>query len=506
MCALSNRIREEPIWWEKLEDEESVERWREEIPDQAGNDEVEKTWKLTPAMVRYVLEELQGYADLRDPETGIEVGPAERIWKSDKLIPSSLKERLLAAVVPLESVPGPNKDWHPGSDGFVLDLVNPFLYPIVLESTMDSGPEPSWFPRCTSRKFQWLPSDFFVDPDGDVTLTSPYINNINPTLHKDLYAVIPEILQRAVPMFERALSDTIRPLLRMRIATSVQQGQWFEETADCIWDGVDSHSSARPKKGRRKRVETGFGGNAFRTPDARLYGGDLEVMKDRISLRGRTIQVIVKLSNIVLTPEKPCYPGGRWHVEGIRNESIVSSFVYYYDSENITESRLGFRRATSGPPLHHEDDDICPKVLYDMGQHSTLVQDIGDVVTKADRCIAFPNLYQRQVQPFELMDPAKPGHRKVLIFFLVDPTQKIPSATDIASQQREWVIDAMRGVGANSPFARLPVEILKMISEEIDGTVSRLDSEKYREEMMAERIGFDEQISKDYFGVELDME
>ena len=108
-------------------------------------------------------------------------------------------------------------------------------------------------------------------------------------------------------------------------------------------------------------------------------------------------------------------------------------------------------------------------------------------------------MYQRQVQPFELEDPTKPGHRKILIFFLVDPTQKIPSATDVAPKKREWVIDAMLRVGANSPFARLPAEILKMISEEIDGTMSRLDSERYREEMMAERTGFDEQINKEYF-------
>ena len=32
--------------------------------------------------------------------------------------------------------------------------------------------------------------------------------------------------------------------------------------------------------------------------------------------KGRTLQVIVKLANIELTPEKPRYGGGTWHVEG----------------------------------------------------------------------------------------------------------------------------------------------------------------------------------------------
>ncbi|KAG5635662.1 hypothetical protein H0H81_010498 [Sphagnurus paluster] len=66
------------------------------------------------------------------------------------------------------------------------------------------------------------------------------------------------------------------------------------------------------------------------------------------------VQVIVKLANIHLTPEKPTYEGGAWHVEGKRvsslsfvlsralshvlkmqNEHICASAVYYYDSENI---------------------------------------------------------------------------------------------------------------------------------------------------------------------------
>ena len=34
-------------------------------------------------------------------------------------------------------------------------------------------------------------------------------------------------------------------------------------------------------------------------------------------LEGKTVQVIVELANIFLTPEKPDYPGGKWYVEGL---------------------------------------------------------------------------------------------------------------------------------------------------------------------------------------------
>jgi hypothetical protein len=134
-------------------------------------------------------------------------------------------------------------------------------------------------------------------------------------------------------------------------------------------------------------------------------------------------------------------------------------------------------------------------------RNSPLVQDIGDVITKTHRCVAFPNLYQSRVQPFELQDPTKPGHRKILFLFLVDPAWEIPSASDVAPQQRDWLIDTMRGAGKNSLFSRLPDEVLAMIAEEVDETIGRLDAEKYREELVAERTAFVEKVNRCNFEV-----
>jgi hypothetical protein len=49
------------------------------------------------------------------------------------------------------------------------------------------------------------------------------------------------------------------------------------------------------------------------------------------------------------------------------------------------------------------------------------VQTIGNVECREDRLIRFPNTLQHLVGPFELEDPTKPGHRKILALFLVDP-------------------------------------------------------------------------------------
>ena len=127
------------------------------------------------------------------------------------------------------------------------------------------------------------------------------------------------------------------------------------------------------------------------------------------------------------------------------------------------------------------------------------VQNIGDVITKTHRCVAFPNLYQHQVQLFKFEDPTKPGHRRILVFFLFDPTEKVPSATDVAPQQRGWVTEVMHGAGQNSAFAKLPTELLTMISNENEGTMTHLEAEKYREELMSERTTFVAKNDRAYF-------
>ena len=198
-------------------------------------------------------------------------------------------------MAPLEAVPDSEKDCHSGSDGLVLNLVHPALYPVVYGRTMGKLPGSDTAailgppaieganPRFVSKHFQFLPSDFSVDDDGKVSLASPYVNNVHPTHHKDMYSVIPEILQHALPMFERVISDFLRPLLPMRVTTR------------------DDYSASQLLTINWRQT----------------YIGDLGVANSQISLKGRTLQVIVRLANIELTPERPKYPGGKWHVEGL---------------------------------------------------------------------------------------------------------------------------------------------------------------------------------------------
>ena len=127
------------------------------------------------------------------------------------------------------------------------------------------------------------------------------------------------------------------------------------------------------------------------------------------------------------------------------------------------------------------------------------MQGVGNVITKSNRCVAFPNLYQHRVQPFRLEDTTKPGHRKILVFFLVDPTRRVLSATDVAPQQREWVTEVIQCPGPTSAFGKLPVELLEMISNANEGPMTRLEAEEYRKELMSERVVFSEKNNKVYF-------
>ena len=230
---------------------------------------------------------------------------------------------MIAAVSPLEAVPDAEKDWHPGSNNQVLDLVHPSLYPIIYGRTLvkdsqtgkcDALEFPSDRSHYVSQKFQWLPSDFVVAEDGTVTLASPYINNVHPRKHTALESVIPELLERAIPLWERVLSDTRRPLLPFRTKSKVDGS-----LPDCLFGEyepprIDETDEEEYEADR----EAWLLKQGLKIPDAReKYSGALDVMKTpAVSLKGTTIQCIIKLANIVLTPERPEYSGGKWHVEG----------------------------------------------------------------------------------------------------------------------------------------------------------------------------------------------
>ena len=295
--------------------------------------------------------------------------------KSDTVISSDLKEALRAAAAPLEDVPDRFRDWHPGSDDKVLNLVHPSLFPLIygrsrilssgrveladcvncigkgqIATTPDDTDvqvdDPrhmyrSWHrghdPKFWSKTFQWLPCDVELTGD-DVKITS-YINNLHPKVHPKLYSVIENFISKAIPLWDFTLSST-RARRKARILHDqtdydYPQGVNPPEALGNDWDAREDW-----KKTNRVLIR----------PEPRDFEPYQRLVDDEVHLRkqygGQGLQVIVKLANIELTPEKPTYEGGSWHVEGQLNEQICATVLYYYNSENVEDNSLAFRHRT----------------------------------------------------------------------------------------------------------------------------------------------------------------
>jgi hypothetical protein len=113
-------------------------------------------------------------------------------------------------------------------------------------------------------------------------------------------------------------------------------------------------------------------------------------------------------------------------------------------------------------------------------------------------------LYQHRVSPFELADPSKPGYRKILVLFLVDPHLKVTSATDVAPQQRSWLRAAVNDAPVGSLWRRLPVEILDIIIYH-SFTMTEEEAKAYRVELMEERTLFVDVVDRQHFGQQFNM-
>lgn len=192
------------------------------------------------------------------------------------------------------------------------------------------------------------------------------------------------------------------------------------------------------------------------------------------------LQIIVKMTSIELTPEKPEFPAGGWRIAGQMNEHIIATALYHVDSENVTESDLEFRAQTN--PDLEEAQDIDQYVFHWMesvygvkfgsGHGSSSLQNYGSVITREGRLLAFPNIFHQRASGFKLADASKPGHRRFITLWLVDPTIRIINTANVPPQQAEWweesAFGTLGGEGGSGPkgsSVSLPPEIAVLLLE-----------------------------------------
>lgn len=166
----------------------------------------------------------------------------------------------------------------------------------------------------------------------------------------------------------------------------------------------------------------------------------------------------------------------------------------------MTDSHLGFRETVneaflsmnefsdydfpSGPQYGQDEYDGLMEI-YGLVDERSALQTLGEVLTREDRLLVFPNVLQHRVSPFKLADPSKPGHRKLLALFLVDPNIPIPSTANIPPQQRDWWAQQ---INQNGALKKLPQELADRVYNEVrDFPLSMEQAKQVREDLMEER-------------------
>lgn len=151
---------------------------------------------------------------------------------------------------------------------------------------------------------------------------SSYINNLHPPRYRGLYQIISKIITKAIPLWNTTLTglanehyNKASPRITYdKIEYDSDAEGWLEshglqqQPDEAEWEWYDrSHKwiydnrtiiKPEPRPFTPPRTKKGY--KEFRLEDYAKTG----------------LQVIVKLANIELTPEKPEYAGGSWHVEG----------------------------------------------------------------------------------------------------------------------------------------------------------------------------------------------
>ena len=293
-------------------------------------------------MMDWIIKELQWKTNTFG-ETGQVVAFDAGVVKSDTQIPAELQQALRDALHHLEDVAEEHKDYHPGSEKKVLDLVHPSLFPLVYGRTrvlpdeiitpdnclgsvgqgrllplpMSSykGGKKSWDYHLVfnpySCKFQWLPCDIEFTEDNGCRIIS-YINNLHPKENRKLYGVIEKILARVIPLWDTALTNVQVGYTRIQY-TKVEYFHHpdpkpeYPNTKDDR--SIDDYDEQYEQWERSRPIR-------LPEPDEFQPSEAHRKVNLRQDFAESGLQVIVKLANIELTPESPEYGGGSWHVEG----------------------------------------------------------------------------------------------------------------------------------------------------------------------------------------------
>lgn len=318
-------------------------------------------------------------------------------------------------------------------------------------------------------QYQWLPADVRIDSNGKASILS-YINSLKGS---EYYGPLEDLVSAFIPMFERVLTfqenehfehhvhgpgylehfrpddfEDIPPEDFYDLKSVEEFREWKKER---LKEGKEIPPCPPPEYEDEDEDDEEFADErhwhsvrTFMPPEVSKFEAPDFEKEEWIKLQDKTIQVIFKLASVELTPEKPEYEGGVWHVEGTYAEEICATGIYYLDSENITDPILQFRQRIEENALaewNYEQNQFEPMnrlfghVLNGEDSVQSMYVQLGHLSTPSKRAIVFPNSMQHKLSPFKLIDPTKRGHRRMIVMFLVNPNCRITSTAEIVQQQ-----------------------------------------------------------------------
>jgi len=248
-----------------------------------------------------------------------------------------------------------------------------------------------WSRPYEESRYQWLPAEVSVSCSGKCEFQT-YINNLPKEKYGKLYTALGELLSTCLPHLEAAWSH----------GSAVE----FHEADDDPYD-IDSEAE------------------------------DREVTEK--SLRGRNLQVIVKIVDYELAPGQT--HEGVWHVEGMSHENIVATAELVLQRPTaLVGGELEFQRAWTkkevgcfaGLPQYRTPalDRCIERGLCPLGR---LPLELGQLT-------AWPNSHVHKLLPLTNRGDA-PAQRRIVVFWLVNPERRIVSSRHVPWQQLVMNLD-----------------------------------------------------------------
>ncbi|TCD65441.1 hypothetical protein EIP91_002697 [Steccherinum ochraceum] len=538
MCGLSAEIRSSRTWSTDYLDNEVRDEWIRVHADHARTVETPSgpiNIVLDRKHVDYVIDELSGYAALRDHKNNCEVSSFERIWESSFTFSS---EVMSSFDFELQSIRNAQSVTYP-SQGAMFRIIDPYRYPIRYTQTVARVGEeihpvlppvpPPVDGYTLSTRFACIPTPYSISPSGEPLSCRAlsYINSVDPS-NTSLCGHIETIVARSIPLFEHVLTDLHRDNpLHQRIRGSCRYTEWDEPEEPEHSDDEEGWANYE------REMRTWTLQRPLSIPDLPDggYPGGLEEKRTVVNLRGKTVKVLLQVTDIHLTPERPQFPGTPCHVAGMRNEHIVACAFHCISSvslivieikddsqissfqSNVHPLSLAFHMPICSPLKFTSGDEGATARTWGLRHGSPSIQSLGKVPFALGRSVAFPNVYQHAFLPTTLIDQEKEGRTSVVGLFLVDPELEVSAygthagslraegegfeiltTSHVPPQQFAWIKCALE----ESLDVRIPNEILERIMHFTkDWLMSDEEADDVAKEMWQEREWF--RISHDRY-------